>query len=136
MHIHSYTQLIEAALAQPEPQRLLFVFARAELPVGHTGKQKQEFEQGHGGTLSPVLCVDKLPDEVQDFAALVTESEYTNTHWDITFVAALPGRGGFAPSVDEAVQPLHLMMNKINSGRIDDFLAFDRQGNLLNLLPG
>lgn len=136
MHIQSYTQLIEAALSQPEPQRLLFVFARAELPVGHTGKQKQEFEQGDGGTLNPVLCVDKLPDEVRTFQTLVDESLHTGISWDVAFVAALAGRAGQVPNSDEAAQPLHLMMNKINSGQITDFLAFSRQGEILNLLPG
>ncbi|MBT1063409.1 ribonucleotide reductase subunit alpha [Bowmanella sp. Y26] len=136
MQINSYSALISAALSQPEPQRLLFVFAKAELPTGHTDKQKQQFEQGDGGTLNPVLCVDKLPNEVPAFQTLVDESLHTGISWDVAFVAALAGRAGQAPNSDEAAQPLHLMMNKINSGQITDFLAFSRQGKILNLLPG
>ncbi|GAB3017560.1 ribonucleotide reductase subunit alpha [Bowmanella dokdonensis] len=136
MHITSYEDLIQVAKAQHEPQRLLFVFARAELPTGHTDKQKNAFEQGGGGALSPVLCVDKLPDEVGSFEALVEESLNTGEHWDIAFVSALSGRGGYAPNSDEATQPLHLMMKKIQSGMIGDFLTLTRDGELVNLQPG
>lgn len=136
MQIHSYAQLIEAALAQREPQRLLFVFTRAELPIGHTGKQKQEFAQGQGGALTPVLCVDKLPDEIRDFSRLVEESRHTGQDWDIVFVSALDGRGGYAPNSDEAVQPLNMMVSKIQAGMIGDFIPFNQQGNIVELLPG
>ena len=70
MNIESYQDLIQAAQAQTEPQRLLFVFAKAELPNGYTEQQKQNFEQGQGGALEPVLCVDKLPQDVADFQQL------------------------------------------------------------------
>lgn len=136
MQITSYQDLILASYQQQEPQRLLFVFARAELPTGHTEKQQQEFEQGGGGALTPVLCVDKLPSEAGDFAALVEESKQTGINWDIVFISAMDGRGGFAPNSDEAAQPLRMMMNKIQSGMISDFLTFDREGDLVELVPG
>ncbi|MDF2177414.1 ribonucleotide reductase subunit alpha [Aliiglaciecola sp. CAU 1673] len=136
MHIHSYTDLIRAALQQDQPQRLLFVFAKAELPSGHTDKQKQGFEQGNGGALAPVLCVDKLPQEAADFCTLVEESRHTGQDWDIVFVSAMQGRAGIAPNSDEAVHPLHMMMNKIQSGMIGDFLTFTREGELVALAPG
>jgi hypothetical protein len=133
MNIESYSDLIRAAEMQSEPQRLLFVFAKAELPNGYTNSQKQNFEQGHGGALAPVLCVDKLPDDVADFAALVAESEHTGVDWDIAFISALAGRGGFAPNTDEATQPLKMMMEKIQGGMIADFLTFDKSGQLVAL---
>jgi len=135
MQITSYQDLILASYQQHEPQRLLFVFASAELPTGHT-EQQQEFEQGGGGALTPVLCVDKLPSEAEDFAALVEESKQTGIDWDIVFISAMDGRGGFAPNSDEASQPLRMMMNKIQSGMISDFLTFDREGDLVELIPG
>ena len=118
---------------QDEPQRLLFVFAKAELPNGYTDTQKNNFDQGQGGALAPVLCVDKLPDEVADFSALVAESKTTGVDWDIAFVSALGGRGGFAPNSDEATQPLKMMMEKIQGGMIADFLTFNKTGELVAL---
>ncbi len=133
MNIESYSDLIKAAAMQDEPQRLLFVFAKAELPNGYTDTQKHNFEQGQGGALAPVLCVDKLPDEVSDFSSLVNESKSTGVDWDIAFVSALGGRGGFPPNSDEATQPLKMMMEKIQGGMIADFLTFDKTGDLVAL---
>ncbi|MFN3901508.1 MAG: ribonucleotide reductase subunit alpha [Alishewanella aestuarii] len=133
MNIQSYQDLLQAAAMQQEPQRLLFIFAKAELPNGYTDSQKHNFEQGQGGALPPVLCVDKLPEEVSAFQQLVTESAHTGIDWDIAFVSALGGRGGFPPNSDEAVQPLQMMMQKIQGGMIADFLTFDKNGELVAL---
>ncbi len=134
MNIESYQDLISAATAQAEPQRLLWVFAKAELPNGYTQSQHDSFQSGQGGTLSPVLCVDKLPEEIPQFAVLADESAQTGIDWDIAFVSALAGRAGYAPNSDEAEQPLKMMLAKIQSGMIADFLTFDRQGELVALL--
>lgn len=132
MNIETYSHLIQTAAMQDEPQRLLFVFAKAELPNGYTETQKNNFEQGQGGALAPVLCVDKLPDEVSDFASLASESKTTVVDWDTAFVSALDGRGGFAPNSDEATQPLKMMV-KIQGGMIADFLTFNKVGELVAL---
>jgi len=131
--LHSYAEFIQLAQTQAEPQRLLWVLAKAELPNGYTELQRLDFEAGFGGALEPVLCVDKLPAEVADFGQLVQESAETGVHWDIAFVGSLSGRAGHAPSSDEAEQPLRFMLKKIQSGMIADFLAFDRQGQLVSL---
>lgn len=132
-NIDSYASFISMANAQSEPQRLLWVLARAELPNGYTETQHQHFLQGNGGALEPVLCVDKLPSEVADFASLVAESVQTGVDWDIAFVASMSGRAGIAPNSDEAIQPMRLMLNKIQSGIIAEFLTFDKQGELVSL---
>lgn len=134
MNIQSYQDLITAAKQQHEPQRLLLVFAKAELPNGYTESQHNNFLRGEGGTLNPVLCVDKLPDEIAEFEILRAESEKTGFEWDIAFVSSLAGRGGFAPNSDEAEQPLKMMLAKIQSGMIADFLTFNRSGELVALL--
>lgn len=118
---------------QPEPQRLLLVFVTAELPPDATEEEKQRFERGEGGALAPVLCVDKAPDEIRDFAALSDESRHTEIDWDILFVAAMSGYGGHAPSSDEAAQPLRLMVEAIKGGRIGEFVAVDRSGEFVEL---
>lgn len=128
-----FSDLLAAARAEPEPQRLLLVFAAAELPRDATPAERAAFERGEGGALAPVLCVDKRPEEIADFAALCAESEHTAQRWDILFVAAMSGRGGHPPNSDEAVQPLRMMVEQIKGGQIARFLAVDRTGQLVQL---
>lgn len=123
-----FEDLLTAAGTQTEPQRLLFVFVSATLPESATDAQMQRHQQREGGTLSPVLCVDKLPSEVPSFTALLSESRKTGIDWDLVFVAAMDGRAGVVPSSDEAAQPLRLMVNAINDGQISRFAAFDANG--------
>lgn len=131
MSLATFQDLLDAARRQPEPQRLLFVFARVDLPEHATDDQRQRYEQREGGTISPSLCVDKAPAEIAGFDALAAESATTGQSWDIVFVGSLAGRAGIAPSTDEAAQPLRFMVNAINNGRVSDFAAFDRNGDVL-----
>jgi hypothetical protein len=131
--LRDFSDLLQAARAQPEPQRLLLVFAAAELPPDATAEQKARFERGEGGALAPRVCVDLLPADIAGFDGLLEQSRHAGADWDILFVAALAGRGGFAPNSDEAVQPLKMMVEAIKGGRIGDFLAVDRQGELVAL---
>jgi hypothetical protein len=129
MMLSNFDDLLRAAGEQAEPQRLLFVFVRAALPESPTSDQHERHAQGEGGTLTPVLCVDKAPHEITSFSALVSESSNTGLAWDLVFVAAMEGRAGIPPSNDEAAQPLRLMVNAINEGQISRFAAFDREGD-------
>lgn len=135
MNLQNFSDLLRAAREQAEPQRLLLVFAAAELPRDATVEERARFERGEGGALAPKVCVDKAPEEIESFAALHEESTRTGISWDILFVAALPGRGGFAPSSDEAVQPLRMMVEAIKGGRVGEFLAVSRHGELVALQP-
>jgi hypothetical protein len=134
MILTDFSDLLAMAKQQIEPQRLLLVFSSAELPVDADAGQKEAFARGEGGTLAPVLYVDKRPEEIQSFDALVAESSQTGLHWDILFVAAMSGRGGIAPNEDEAVQPLKMMVEAVKGGRIGQFAAIDRQGLLVELI--
>ncbi|TAL89436.1 MAG: ribonucleotide reductase subunit alpha [Rhodanobacter sp.] len=131
MTLANFQDLLDASRQQPQPQRLLFTFVRVELPEAATEAQRARVQAGEGGNLTPSLCVDKAPEEVASFAALVQESKVAGLPWDIVFVASLSGRAGVAPSTDEAAQPLRLMVNAINNGRVAEFAAFDRDGNVL-----
>lgn len=131
--MQNFTDLLAAARSEPEPQRLLLVFAVAELPRDATPDERAQFERGAGGALAPVVCVDKLAEEIADFATLAAESEATGQRWDILFVAAMSGRGGHAPNPDEAVQPLRMMVEQIKGGHIAHFLAVNRHGELVQL---
>lgn len=135
MNISSYEDLSNAANKQVEPQRMLFVFTSAELPDGHTKDQEEKFKARKGGTLTPVMCVDKLASERVAFASLVEESRQTGKDWDIVFVACMPGKSGIAPTSNDAEQPLKVMIKSIQEGSIGSFLAFNRDGELVQLRP-
>jgi hypothetical protein len=128
MNISSFDDLLRAAREQSEPQRLLFVFANAELPDDSTPEQRARFEAGQGGALTPLMSVDKTPEELGSFAALVEESREFGHDWAIVFVASLAGRDGRAPTSEEADRPLHRMIESIKTGSFGSFIPFDRQG--------
>ena len=134
MNISSFDDLVRAARGQPEPQRLLFVFTGAVLPEDSTPEQRADFEAGHGGALAPLMSVDKTPEALSTFAALVEESSGFDADWAIVFVASLPGRNGKAPTSNEADQSLQRMIESIKTGSFGSYIPFDRQGQpvLLN----
>jgi len=131
--ISSYEDLLSAANAQAEPQRLLFVFTQAELPGDHTQDQQERFKARQGGSLTPVMCVDKLASEEGGFAGLVEESRQMGQDWDIVFVACMSGKSGLAPHSDKAEEPLKTMVKSVQVGSIGNFLAFNRDGELIRL---
>ena len=128
MILTSFDDLLHAARQQPQPQRLLFVFAGASLPADADTAKKERFAAGQGGELAPLMCVDKTPDELSGFPALAEESRQFGQDWAIVFVAALDGRNGLAPSSEEAAVPLQRMVESIMAGSITAFMPFDRQG--------
>ncbi|MCM5570339.1 ribonucleotide reductase subunit alpha [Burkholderiaceae bacterium FT117] len=134
--ISSFDDLLQAARQQPEPQRLLFVFANVELPDKPTREQRAEFDAGRGGTLAPVMCVDKAADELPDFAALVGESEQFGQPWAVVFAGALSGRDGRAPAETEVEKALERMIESIKGGAIGSMIPFDRKGRILALSGG
>lgn len=131
MTISNYDDLLQAARSQAEPQLLLFVFTKAELPEDATQEEKENFSKGLGGTLTPVVCVDKSPDELSNFTALVEESKKTGQDWDVVFVSSMSGHGGTAPNSDQAEQPLQMMVQAIQAGSVGSFLAFNSSGEIL-----
>ena len=98
MNISHFNDLLTGARGQPERQRLLLVFAGASLPTGATAEQKARFEAGESGELAPLMCVDKDPAEIADFAALAGEAATLGADWALVFAAALSGTGGSPPS--------------------------------------
>ena len=131
MNISSFDDLLQAARAQPQPQRLLFVFAGVELPEDSTSEQAASFAGGEGGALVPLMVVDKDAAELPDFDALARESRQFNQDWCIVFAAALSGSNSRAPTRSDAEQPLQRMVEAIRQGTHAAFMPFDRQGQTL-----
>ncbi len=133
MNIEHFDDLLQAARTQALPQRLLLVFATAELPDDATAAQRAAFAAGEGGALVPAMCVDKGPDELSSFAGLVQEAEPFVPDWRLVFAAALSGNA-LAPPDNAAVDAaLHTMVERIRQGDIGRYLPFDRQGMAVNL---
>jgi hypothetical protein len=128
MTISSFDDLLRSARAQSQPQRLLFVFATAGLPDDATPQQRADFEAGRGGTLTPLMCVDKTPDELASFDVLVEEARQFGQAWDIVFAAAMGGSMGAAPTAQQADAPLQRMVESIKAGSIGAFIPFDTTG--------
>ena len=133
MNISSYEDLLNAANMQSKPQRMLFVFTKAELPGEATSDQQAEFKARKGGALMPVLCVDKLASNRVSFASLDEESRHTGKDWDIVFVACMDGKSDDATESEEAEEPLKEMVKSIQVGSIGNYLAFNRGGEMVRL---
>lgn len=133
MNIETFDQLLDAARSQPTPQRLLLVFTAAELDADATPAQRAAFEAGHGGALAPLMCVDKAPDELADFAALCQEARQAGPPWVIVFAAALSGDVGDLLDSEAAAAPLQRMVDDIRRGALASMLAFDTHGLAVQL---
>ena len=88
--ITDFDSFLAAARAQPEPQRLRFVFVKAVLPADADAAETARYEAGRGGGLLPVTYVDKHPDEVAGFEALREESRRHADDWQILLAGARP----------------------------------------------
>ena len=134
--INSFDDLLRAARSHRERQRLLFVFAGTERPDEATPEQRERFAQGEGGVLVPLMCVDKLPEELESFDALVRESqqfEQPGQPWRLVFTAALSGTAAQAPSDDDADKVLRRMVEAVKTGAFSAYLPFNRDGQPVRL---
>jgi hypothetical protein len=133
MNISSFEDLLSAARQQAEPQRLLFVFTKMELPEDCSAEQRSDFEAGVGGALTPLMCLDKIPEELSTFNELLEESRQFLLDWTIVFVAALSGRDGRAPKTEDAEAPLNQMVAAIKAGSASMFIPFDTRGQPVSM---
>ena len=136
MNIASFDDLLVAARQQPEPQRLLCVFAGVELPDDATEAQRARFEQGQGGALVPLMCVDKTPQELPSFAALGAEAQQFTApghDWVMVFAAAMSGTLNQAPTSADAEGPLQRMVDAIKGGQHGAYSPFNRDGEPVRL---
>ncbi|MDD4943804.1 MAG: ribonucleotide reductase subunit alpha [Rhodoferax sp.] len=134
MQISCFDDLLLAASQQPQGQRLLLVFASAELPEEATPAQRADFAQGHGGALVPAMCVDQTPDEIGNFERLVQEANQFGTAWQVVFVSTLSGQGSEPPSSKTAEPVLQRMVEAIKLGTLANMIAFDTSGQAIDLV--
>lgn len=128
MNIENFSDLLRVARAQPLPQRLLFVFVDAVLADDANAQQREGFEAGHGGALVPIMCVEKSPDDLSSFEALVHEAAQFGYPWRLVFSAAMSETNHGAPEGKEVDGALKVMVENIKRGEIAGYLALDRQG--------
>lgn len=133
MDITCFVDLLQAARAQPQPQRLLFVFAGIELPEDSTAEQRAGFERGEGGALVPLMCVDKAPDELHSFDDLIREAAQFDKPWGMVFASAMAGPLGLPPRSEDAEEPLKRMVEAIRQGQVDAFIPFNPRGQAVRL---
>ncbi len=131
--ITTFADLLEAARQQPDPQRLLFVFAGATLPEAASAEQRARFEAGESGELAPLMCVDKDPATLDGFNTLAAEADGFDQPWRLVFAAGLAGGAGQAPDEAAVGQALQRMVESVRTGDIERFIAFDRQGQAVQL---
>lgn len=133
MNILHFDDLLQAARAQAMPQRLLLVFARAELPHDCTAQQRADFQRGQGGALAPQMCVDKSPSDLQSFAQLKQEAAQFLGDWQALLASSLTGSVNAEPDEASVEQALEDMVATIKAGQLSHMLAFDAQGQTLAL---
>lgn len=129
-----FDQLLAAAAAQSQRQILLFVFAAAQLPADATPAQRARYEEGAGGELTPLMCVEKSLDELSTFDALVSESRAVGPPWHVVFAAGLAGKDGQPPSAEAVEDALRTMVERVKSGAVQSFLALSPQGDSLSFI--
>ena len=88
MHISNFDDLLTAARNQSTAQRLLFVFTAIELPADSTEQQRADFAAGRGGAFTPLMCVDRSPQEVHSFTELCREATQFDQPWRMVFAAS------------------------------------------------
>ncbi|MFP5466858.1 MAG: ribonucleotide reductase subunit alpha [Gammaproteobacteria bacterium] len=132
MNIASFADLLSASRAQPVPQSLLMVFVDVELPPDSTPEQREQFARGQGGALTPRMCVDRSPADIESWEALVRDADAQSEQWRMVMVAALAGKSGQAPASDQIDRALNQMVMSIHQGQIQAFVPFDRQGQAVH----
>ncbi len=120
--------LLQMAQQQDEPQRMLLLFAKAE-----DVKQKKKKKESRG-TITPVMCVDKLPEELSCFEKLVNEADSVSKDWDFMLIASLSGENQITPSSEDAEPFLNRMTNDVASGNdLSRYVIFDRKQNPIEM---
>ncbi len=126
--ISKFSDLLDMAVTQDQPQRLLLLFAQAD--NGKPTKSNEKQNKAKKGTITPVMCVDKLPQEIASFESLINEADDINSDWNFVLIAGLSGQNNEAPSSEDADSYLNQMVNGLAAGEdLSRYIIFDREQN-------
>ncbi|QIR16418.1 ribonucleotide reductase subunit alpha [Shewanella aestuarii] len=116
-------ELISMANYQGESVKLLFLFAKAEYAQSDNGENK--------GHMIPLMCVDKYPKDLSDFAGLCDEADNINSEWEFIFVTSM-----LADVDQEALDNgLKRMASDIENGENTAmYVVLDRQENVIEMM--
>lgn len=124
----NFHKLVQAAKAQPEPQRLLFLLAKSE----RSNKAKKSRARG---TITPIACVDKLPQELSTIKKFASEADRITADWNMILIAGMNGSDGHAPTTEEAEPLLNKMANDLVSGQdLSRYLILTRDDDQVELM--
>ena len=136
MQIRNFDDLLEAARAEREPQRMLFVFVKSVPQKDYSEDQMQQFRAGLGGALLPLMSVDKEPEGLADFDQLVREAKQRSDDWDKVLVACLGGQQGRPPARAKTDAALDEMIRRVEQGAdLSRYLCFDRDAEPVFIAP-
>jgi hypothetical protein len=121
MSIANFKDFLDQTYVQVQPQRLMFLFAKAT-------EMDQSVKVDHqSGTITPVMCVDKLPEELESFEMLVKEADTMSKEWDFIFISTLSGKDGNPPTSQDADPFLEKMSNQLlDGGDFSGYIILDR----------
>lgn len=124
----NFQKLVNAAKSQSEPQRLLFLLAKSE-------RENKARKSRARGTITPIACVDKLPEELSTIKKFVSEADQINSDWDMIFIAGMNGSEGKAPTTEEAEPLLNKMANDLMGGQdLSRYLILTRDDQQVELM--
>jgi len=124
-----FSELLTMATQEEQPQRLLFLFASVEESNPKKSKKHKK------GTITPVMCVDKLPAELSDFDALVKEADSLSKTWDFVLISGLNGQNGVAPTEEDAEPFLNKMTNDVAGGQdLSRYMILDRKQQPIEMM--
>ncbi|MCG7533461.1 ribonucleotide reductase subunit alpha [Pseudoalteromonas sp. OOF1S-7] len=118
-----FQELLTMSRYQPEPVKLLMLFTKASVESASNDVNK--------GFIQPVMCVDKLPEELSDYPALCKEADVINPDWDLVFVTSINA------DVDSSIidKSMKSMVSDVQTGKNTSmYVVLDRQDNLVELV--
>ncbi len=121
-----FEELLNKAKNEPRPLRILILFAKAT-NMFEGGQQSYS-----SGTIEPIMCVDKRPEELTTFKALVEEADSHTKKWNFILVSSLSGTNNTEPTDKEVDSALHKMSNGLASGEdLSQYIVWNRQEELV-----
>lgn len=121
-----FENLVTQAKSSNEPQRILFLFAKA------TNMFDPKETSYKSGTIDAVMCVDKSPNELSTFKALAGEADQQTKNWNFVFTSSIVGVNNQEPTDNEIDEALKRMSNMFANGDdLSQFIVWDREEKLV-----